>query len=263
MVRELAADAVDLHEPWRAAGGDPAYWRPSGDEIRAVQSCDLVVLNGAGFEKWAEQAALPRARTIDTTAAARAQLIEEAGETHSHGPEGEHAHGGTAFTTWLSPAIARVQMTAVAEGLSRIAPARADAIGARAKELHESFNALGERLKQVGAARPRWLASHPVYQYLARDGGMTIDSMHWEPGEMPSDTEWTKFRLTRAGQPRPTAWMLWEGEPGAEIRAKLAEEGVEVVVFSPHGEAAGETAGDAGSAGFLGSIARGIEAMAR
>ncbi|MFM7052809.1 MAG: metal ABC transporter substrate-binding protein, partial [Planctomycetota bacterium] len=137
MARELAGDAVELHQPWRASGGDPAYWRPSADEIRVIQSCDLVVLNGAGFEKWAEQAALPRRRTVDTTESVRAQLIEEAGETHSHGPEGEHAHGGTAFTTWLSPEIGRVQMAAVAERLAGVAPARSAEIAGRAKELHE------------------------------------------------------------------------------------------------------------------------------
>jgi hypothetical protein len=48
---------------------------------------------------------------------------------------------------------------------------------------------------------------------------------------MPDDKEWTKFRLTRAAHPRPSAWMLWEGEPGPEIRAKLDAEGVKVFVF--------------------------------
>ena len=69
-----------------------------------------------------------------------------------------------------------------------------------------------------------------MYQYLGQAGGIAIDSMHWEPGEMPSDKEWTKFRLTRAAHPRPTAWMLWEGEPGPEIRAKLDAEGVNVFI---------------------------------
>jgi len=48
---------------------------------------------------------------------------------------------------------------------------------------------------------------------------------------MPSDKEWTKFRLTRAAHPRPRSAMLWEGEPGSEIRARLEAEGVEAFVF--------------------------------
>ena len=79
--------------------------------------------------------------------------------------------------------------------------------------------------------QPKLLASHPVYQYFGQAGGIAIDSMHWEPGEMPSDKEWTKFRLTRAAHPRPTAWTLWEGEPGPEIRAKLEAEGVNVFIL--------------------------------
>jgi hypothetical protein len=59
---------------------------------------------------------------------------------------------------------------------------------------------------------------------------------------MPDEKEWTKFRLTRAAFPRPTAWMLWEGEPLPEIRAQLEQEGVRVVVVSLFPSADGEFA---------------------
>lgn len=235
MVRALAGDGdrIRIYAPWRGDGatfGDPAYWKPTADEIREIQSCELILLNGAGYEQWAEQAALPRARSVDTTSHLRSRLIVEEGETHSHGPEGEHSHSGFASSTWLSPELAKEQLATVVGRLYELLGTTypTDEIF---QEMSKRLDEAGATLREVGRLQPKLLASHPVYQYLGQAGGIAIDSMHWEPGEMPADTEWTKFRLVRAGHPRPTAWMLWEGEPGDEIRAKLAAEGVEVFVF--------------------------------
>jgi zinc transport system substrate-binding protein len=236
----LTDGGIDLVTPWSSIDGDPAYWRPSADDIRAIQSCDLVVLNGAGYEKWAAQAALPRARTVDTTAGAKAWLIEEIGETHSHGPEGEHAHTGTAFTTWLSPEVAARQVEALADAVAAAGLGGGEAaVALRRDEILARLGAIGRDLAALGESQPKWLASHPVYQYLGQAGRLAIESVHWEPGEMPPAKEWTKFRVTRAGQPTPVAWMLWEDEPGDEIRAALAEAAVEPIVFSPSGDPEG------------------------
>lgn len=243
MVRDLAGDEVELVTPWTGAP-DPAYWKPSAEAIRQIQTCDLIVLNGAAYEPWAAQAALPRARTVDTTKAVKAQLIKVEGETHSHGPEGEHTHSTTASTTWLSPSIARAQAEAIASGLMPFftTSEATAAFAARKTNLLASFSRIEKALAELKALEPKWLASHPVYQYLGQAAGIEIESKHWEPGEMPDEKEWTKFRLTRAAFPKPTAWMLWEGEPGPEIRAQLEKEGVRVAVVPLFPSADGEFA---------------------
>jgi zinc transport system substrate-binding protein len=104
------------------------------------------------------------------------------------------------------------------------------AFAARKATLFATFTRTEKALADLKLLEPKWLASHPVYQYLGQASGIEIESKHWEPGEMPDEKEWTKFRLTRAAFPRPTAWMLWEGEPGPEIRAQLEKEGVRVAV---------------------------------
>lgn len=241
IVRELAGESVELVTPWKDAT-DPAYWRPSSDAVREIQSCDLIVLNGAAYEPWAAQAALPRARTVQTTAAVRSRLIKVEGETHSHGPEGEHTHSTTASTTWLSPALARAQAEAIAARLSQLLPDKASDVAARRAALDATLSRIEAHLVELKSLEPRWLASHPVYQYLGQASGIEIESVHWEPGEMPDEREWTKFSLTRAALPRPTAWMLWEGEPLPEIRAQLEREGVRVAVVPLFPDAEGEFA---------------------
>ena len=236
LIEDLVGAEAEIVAPWRAAGGDPAYWRPTAEDIVSIQGCGLIVLNGAGHERWAEQAALPRAAVLDLSGFVRASLIAEAGETHSHGPEGEHSHTGTAFTTWLSPTLLRRQVRELSQALIDRLPTIEHRIESRRDANGVVLATMETRLAELGKKQPVWLASHPVYQYLGQAGGLRIESMHWEPGVMPAETEWTKFRLARLGAPKPKAWMLWEGEPGPEIRAKLEAEGVEAIVFSPQGK---------------------------
>ena len=103
-------------------GIDPAYWTPAGEDVADMQSADLILLNGATYEKWLPTASLPSSRTVDTSAKVADQLVETDGPVHSHGPDGEHSHAGTAFTTWLDPEIAVAQATAVRDALVQVAP---------------------------------------------------------------------------------------------------------------------------------------------
>ncbi len=261
VVERLAGDSVEVVAPWKKGDGDPAFWKPTADEIGAIQSCDLIVLNGAGFEHWTDQAALPRARVCDTTASLKAKLIEVAGPTHSHGPQGEHSHAGTAFTTWVSPELARVQAHEVAARLEKLVPVRAVTLQVSLQvtlgEIDAELAATSAALADAAKHEHRWLASHPVYGYLGQAAGIEIASVLWEPGEMPSEDEWAKFAALlsglRATQPMPTAWMLWEADPGSAVRARLDALGVKVVVVPQYGD-------DGGGAG--GSVIKQIRASA-
>ena len=62
--------------------------------------------------------------------------------------------------------------------------------------------------------------------------------MHWEPDQMPDEAAWTEFR-TLLGQ-HPAKWMVWEGEPLAEIAAKLKETGLDSATVDPCGNEPGE-----------------------
>ena len=107
----IGAEHVEVHFP-APAGVDPAFWVPNAETVAGYQGADLILLNGADYAKWVTKATLPMSAMVNTTAAATDRYIEiEALTTHSHGPEGEHAHGGTAFTTWLDMRLALCQAT--------------------------------------------------------------------------------------------------------------------------------------------------------
>lgn len=215
-------------------GDDPAHWAPTLEQVIAFQKADLILLNGAGYEPWLTSVTLPLASLLDTTAALSERLIERADvTTHAHGPTGSHSHAGHAFTTWLDPELAIGQAGAVAEALAAARPESAARYRERLGELESDLRELDRRLA-AAAVRLNGvpiLFSHPVYQYLERRYDLNGCTVEWEPHEWPSPEEWA--RLDSIREDHPAKLMIWEAEPEPEIRARLADLEVRVVVFSP------------------------------
>ena len=211
---------------------DPAVWSPSAEEIGAFQEADVILLNGAGLAQWIIQATLPRGRVLDTAAGFEDQFILTEGLTHSHGPEGEHSHSATAPFTWLDFAQAALQAEAIADDLERRLPAEAPAMTANAAALAAELAALDAEAAAVGvaAAGTPLLASHPVYQYLARGYELDLESMHWEPGQTPTPEQFAEFDALLAEH--PARIMIWEGDPSPETARFLEARGITSIVFA-------------------------------
>jgi zinc transport system substrate-binding protein len=213
---------------------DPAYWAPGPEVIAEYQEADLILLNGAGYEKWIERASLPASKLVDTSAALESSFIPlDEGVVHTHGPEGEHSHKGWAFTTWLDPMIAIAQAQAIQEALSKLRPEAAADFRIAYEGLQADLLALDAQLGEVATDigdRPV-IFSHPVYQYLDEHLGLNGESVHWEPGEMPSEEMWKA--LGTMLQSHRAELMVWEGEPLAEVESRLADMGIGSVVYDP------------------------------
>lgn len=250
----IGGDAVRVEFP--APEGDPAFWSPSAETVVAYQTADLILRNGAGYAQWAERASLPASRAVDTSAGFADRLIAQGGITHGHGPDGEHEHGSTAFTTWLDPTLAIEQARAVLAAFERARPEEAEGFRRRLEALEGDLRSLDERLAAIVAADPTrpLVGSHPVYQYLARRFALNLVSVHWEPDEAPDDGQWRAFEQLLEGH--PARWMLWEGTPMDETRARLEKLGVESVVFDPAGNRPG-------SGDFLDVMRANAEELAR
>ena len=229
----ISAPLVDVRLP-APAGEDPAFWKPSSEDIQMLQEADLIVLNGASYESWLKNVSLPESRLVDTSAGFPEQLISlEETTTHSHGPDGEHEHSATAFTTWLDLTLAVEQARAIKDALSTRWPDHRGQFEAQFEKLAKDLEALDEEINQAakGADGVPVLFSHPVYQYFERRYRVDGRSVHWEPEEMPSDAMWQE--LATLLRSHPAKWMIWEGQPSSEISEKLAELGIQSIVFDP------------------------------
>ncbi len=188
-VERIGGGAVEVVFP-APAEGDPAFWQPTEDDIAGFQSADLIVRNGADYAKWIHTASLPESIQVDTSRGFADRLIAVHGtSTHSHGTEGEHSHDGVAFTTWLDLGQAIQQAEAIREALSTRWPDHGTEFDANFASLRADLEKLDADLAFAaqGISDLPLVASHPVYQYLARRYGLKIRSVLWEPETVPDD----------------------------------------------------------------------------
>lgn len=231
----IAGDTANVLFP-APSDADPVYWDPTDAQIAAYQQADIILLNGADFAKWVPRSSLPESKVVDTAAGVASKFIEiNAATVHSHGPEGKHAHAGYDFNTWLDPTIAAAQATAIAEALSEKIPSQEEEFNARLAALESDLMRLDEALDALSEAHPDvpLIASHPVYNYLARRYNWNLRSLHWEPDEMPEEAEWKSLE-TLLGR-RPATFVIWEGDPNPAIAERLKSIGLRSVVFYPLG----------------------------
>ncbi len=213
---------------------DPSYWKPNIDDISIMQNADLIILNGAGYEKWLSTISVPTTKIINSLKGLDEQLIKiDDKVTHSHGLEGEHEHSETAFTTWLDFKLSIKQAEAIKDALILIIPSNKGEIEQNFLLLKFDLNLLDTKMHAAASnlEDKTLYASHPVYQYLSKAYHLNIISEHWEPDEIPSEEMWSG--LSDKLENDPSDIMLWEDKPLPEIEKKLNELGLRIAVFNP------------------------------
>ncbi len=212
-------------------GTDPAEWRPRIAEINAFQEADLVLLNGAEYEGWAERASLPRARTVHTTRGMEAELIRLVGSAHSHGNDPAHTHEGIAPHVWMDFSLAAKQAEVISAALKRAAPGAAPSFTVNLTVLQAELAALDAEAKALGAAvtGPTVLVWQPGYEYFGRAYGLTLVETTFDAMAQATPEQLAAFDATLAETDAQI--MLWQSPPPAETAAAIAERGVSIVVF--------------------------------
>ncbi|MEM1237353.1 MAG: metal ABC transporter substrate-binding protein [Pseudomonadota bacterium] len=228
----LVDDAVDVVFPV-PEGVDPSFWRPSIADISAIQSADLILLNGAGFAGWIDRVSLPRSRVLNTTNAVEDQFIVTESITHSHGDGGEHSHEGVASYTWLDPVLAIAQAEAIASGLVARGLADEDEVKSKLAVLTAELSDLDAQSKGAlsGARDIAIIATHPRYQYFARRYSLAITSLEWDAGAAPTEDELAE--LARLATETDARILVWEAQPPDEAVAAVEALGLKSVLFEP------------------------------
>jgi zinc transport system substrate-binding protein len=202
-------------------GEDPIFWMPDAEAIGAYQQADLIVVNGAGFEKWLDKVSLPEAKVVRTAAPFRAEWLTYAKAVeHSHGRGGKHAHEGIDGHTWLEPRLAQLQANEIRKAFARLLPEHEAEFVARYEELAKDLDALDAAFRALGRPKQRLAASHPAYNYLVRAYGWDVVNLDLDP-EVPPEAP---------VQVVGVRYILWESEPTPEVAKAV---GLEPIRFDP------------------------------
>jgi putative ABC transport system permease protein len=229
--KRIADDHVEVLFPVPPAD-DPAFWKPQDSDIVNFQQADLILLNGAEYEKWLPSAVLPLTKQVVTSQTFADRYLTN-GEvvTHSHGPQGMHSHGQIDFNTWMDPKQAALQAQSTHDELVRLVPESVRDFDSNLKALQKDLAEIDVALQQASSSlgHAPLLGSHPVYQYAARRYGWNLKSVHWEPDEMPSEDEWQRFE--KLHHDHPAKIMVWEEAPLPTVRERLRKMGIEPIPF--------------------------------
>ncbi|MEO1528396.1 MAG: metal ABC transporter substrate-binding protein [Planctomycetota bacterium] len=231
--QQIGGEHVDVRFPV-PENQDPTLWEPSVEDVTRLQSADLILVNGADYAPWVKRVSLPRSKVVNTTEEARQEYIDGVESvTHQHGPDGEHTHTALASTTWLDLQIAITQLRSVKDALVKLVPNQSEVFEGRFVKLETELKALDQELLDAWSSDEPApvLSAQPVYQYLARRYGLRVESVRWEPDEMPDEEAWKE--LAASLETTSAKAMLWQTEPIQEIRAELKRLGISVVVYSP------------------------------
>ena len=238
--QQLAADLATVILPV-PAGTDPAQWNPQLEDVLQLQQAELIILNGAGYSTWLDKVSLSPNRLVNSSLNAKDQWISLTGQTtHSHGPGGDHSHSGYAFTTWMDMSLAKQQAGAIARALTQSWPGQQQAIALREAQLLEALTELDKAYQQLAAdlAGKSLIYSHPVYQYFEHRYQLSGESLHWEPGEMPSEQQWKDLENLVAG--KSGSLFVCEDEPSTGIAERMAAMGLTSVVIRPAANTSGK-----------------------
>ncbi len=143
----ISGQASLVHFP--QIDGDPAFWEPGAADVIAMQQSEVILLNGAGYEKWLTAVSLPLSRTFDTSTGFSTNLITlPEAITHAHGGK-EHSHGATAFTTWIDLTQAVAQAEAVHDALADAKLVPQATLDANLDSLRSDLKSLDGKLAEV------------------------------------------------------------------------------------------------------------------
>lgn len=164
------------------AGVEPHDYEPTPQQLRLVQSADLFLLNGGGFESWAGNIIKEREK------AGRDSLsMVEKISVFLPGPLGEKKVNDPHI--WLDPLLAQKEVDTIRDALITLDPAHREDYTMYASSYSEKLRALDRSYEAALSAcqRREIIVSHEAFGYLANRYGFKLISITGlSPEEEPS-----------------------------------------------------------------------------
>jgi zinc/manganese transport system substrate-binding protein len=157
LVRDLGGDCASVTTVLASSTADPHDYEPTPADIAAFTDADVVVLNGAGYDSWAEKAAGTLDRAPDFVTAADV-APQPGGNPH----------------LWYSPEAVEKMARAVTAELAKRSPTAAGYFAHRATETQAAlapyFSAVATA-EQASSGR-NYAATEPVFDLMASALGL-------------------------------------------------------------------------------------------
>jgi len=158
------------------ADEDAHVFEPRPADARAIVQSRLLVVNGLGFEPWAQKLARSAGYKGRTVVAAQGVTPRRMADEAGHGAHG--GHGETDPHAWQNPANVVLYVRNIAAALSEADPAGASAYESNARAYAAELQALDAwaqaEFAALPAAKRKVITSHDAFGYLGAHYGVAF-----------------------------------------------------------------------------------------
>ena len=214
LVERLGGACATVTTVVASSAVDPHSFEPDAADIAAFSDADLVVVNGAGYDGWAEAAV----QNLDS-APALVDVAEVAGPEGGEHPTEEHreaeGHGGADPHLWYEPEVVPLVAEAVTEQLRALSPDAAAYLDEQATAWAEELQPYLEAVESLRAAAHgrTYAATETVFDRMAASVGLR-------------DVTPEGYRRAAGNESEPAPGDL------TEFEAALADGSVDVLVYN-------------------------------
>ena len=193
LTARVGGEAIEVVYPV-PQGELASQWKPTREDILAMQRSDLVVANGPGarFAKWMEMTSIPSRKIVNSATKGLSLKdfieVEDVLYTHSHGDLGEHSHPTNVAYTWLNPEIALKQAEQIGDKLKTRFPQHSDTFEQNLKRLSQDLEQLKRAFFEIEQPEEEVnlavLTINPELKFFTRAAGWDDLHLKWfEPPE--------------------------------------------------------------------------------
>jgi len=156
-------------------GIEPHDWDPTVNELQKMHEADLIVINGIGFESWADDIDTVNFDVIivDTSKGISiidGDMIEANSDLHDHSVGDPHI--------WLNPVMAKTQVQNIVDALISIDPDNEKFYIQNAKSYQDKLDALDAKIKyELSPCNKDFIAFHNAFTYFAVEYGLNQHSI--------------------------------------------------------------------------------------
>jgi zinc transport system substrate-binding protein len=163
------------------AGVEPHDWEPTAEDVSRARTADVLVINGAGFEIWADDMETKVVANTSEGIEFNYKEENEAG-TDKHGHEDDDdAAGGNGVNPhiWLDPMLVKHQIDKIRDMLARSDPANADYYNQNAARFTAELDSLDAFIRSELASCEKldFIAFHDAFIHFSERYGLRQHSI--------------------------------------------------------------------------------------
>ncbi len=223
---QIGGDKADVKNI-TPAGAEPHDYEPSPSDITAIQSSNLLILNGGGLEAWGD-------KIIENLKNTNVQIII-VGKNIANQQVDEGGKKIQDPHIWLSPILSKKIAKSILEGYLKVDQKNKNYYYANTNNLLDKLDSLNNDYKKglINCSEKNIITSHAAFGYLAKDYGLNqIPIAGLSPDAEPSAKQLAE--ISQFAKKNNVKYIFFESLVSPKLAETVANEiGAKTLVLDP------------------------------